>query len=194
MSLRRRLPLVGSLALLLATPRETLADENAPRARRVAFTFGSRIGYGATFTTGQPFLGAGTGLAAGITLPSRFHFELGALAHLGSAKAAVGPGATFHARYASFLGLAGAGYDWSLSRALVLRPSLVAGGILVAGSTQVGTERERDVRPLFLVGPSLACLVRFGRFHAGADATAFFVPARVAAPMATTYALFGLEQ
>ncbi|MBK6692025.1 MAG: hypothetical protein IPG50_07440 [Myxococcales bacterium] len=194
MSLKGRLTLVGTLAVLLATPRAALADEIAPQARRVAFTFDSRIGYGATFTTGQPFLGAGTGLAVGMTLPSRFHFELGALAHLGSAKAAVGPGATFHARYASFLGLAGAGYDWSLARALVLRPSLVAGGILIAGSTQVGTERERDVRPLFLVGPSLACLVRFGRFHAGADATAFFVPARVAAPVATTYALFGFEQ
>jgi hypothetical protein len=155
----------------------------------------THMGYAASWTTGQSYLGFGTGLAAGVTLPFPVHFEVGAIYSAGSIDSAANRTIDYWSRQWSVLGHVAAGYDFALfARRLVARPQAIVGCLLLADTTRLGAETRGGLDPLFTLGPGASLFVRFGDLHAGIDAHAFFVPSRVAAPIGAVYGLFGVER
>jgi len=189
-----------SLALTLglvsvAAPARGEGDTKAPPSPRIRWDLGARVGHAASWTTAQSFLGAGTGLAGGVTFRVPIRLELGVVYHAGTTVSAANRALLYWSRQWSMLGHAGVGYDISMfARRFVLRPRLVAAGVFVSDTTQVGAATRRGIEPVFGLGPAADILVRFGALHAGVDARALFVPSRVAAPIGGIYGVFGFER
>jgi hypothetical protein len=192
-----RLTPLFALALVSIAP-PSHAESHAEAVREppeIRWDFGARIGYASPWTTAQSFLEAGTGLAAGATFPLHIRLELGVIYHVGTTVSAENASTLYWSRQWSMLGHAAAGYELAMfSRRFVVRPRLLAAGLFVSDTTQLGAERRSGIEPFFAFGPAADVLVRFGALHAGIDARALFVPSRVAAPMGGLYGIFGLEQ
>lgn len=183
-----------AITLTVSAVRAQDGSASAPPRLPIHWTYDARIGYAFAFTTGQSFMGPGTGLALGATLPARVHFDLGAMLYAGSIESGVARPMVFRSRQSSGTAYASAGYDFMPHRVLTIRPCVLAGAILLASETRIGARAVREVTPLAMVGPALAILGRTRGFHFGIDLEAAFVPARVAAPVVASYALFGIER
>src|SRR4029079_17434582 len=134
----------------------------------------------------------GTGLAGGVTLRVPVHLEVGLVYHGGSMVSAASRSIVYWSRAWSVVGPAAVGYDVALfARRFILRPKVLAGGLLRSESTWLGGVTRRGTEPLFTAGPGVDLLVRFAGLHAGIDARGLVVPSEVAAPMAAVYAVFG---
>lgn len=180
------------VALALAVAAVLVASP--ARAEPPHWELDSRLGYADSWTTAQSYLGVGSGLAAGATLRVPVHLEIAALYHSGSVVSAANESVFYWSRQWSVLGNAAVGYDIRVhGGCLVLRPQAVLGAVFASDTTRIGDATRRGLDVLATMGLGGAALVRFGDLHAGIDARALFVPARVAAPIGAVYGVFGVE-
>lgn len=186
--------------LLLVGERSASADEPrspppAPAAEppaQGAWDASLRAGYGAAWTTGVSSLGVGLGGSAGYVFPWHLRLELVALWSAGDTDGANNAAITYRASYSSLRGTGGVAYEIAIGP-VRLRPGIQAGATFIYGSTKVGPATVRDGEPRFIVGPSLAAVLRVERFDVGIATEAFFLPSWVAAPSAGVYALTGVR-
>jgi hypothetical protein len=152
-----------------------------------------RAGWAASWTTGQSYLGLGVGLAGGVTLRVPFHFEVGALYHGGSTVSAENDTIEYWSRNESVLAHAAAGYDVIFDAGVVVRPQLIVGCVVISDAMRLGEVKRNGLQALFVGGFGFVALAKFGGIHAGVDARALSVPARIASPIGGLYAVFGWE-
>jgi hypothetical protein len=175
-----------SWALVLVAPAVFAAP---PR-----WSIDSRVGYGASFTTAQSYLGAGTGVAAGVTFGVPLHVELGATWYAGSIVSAENASIVYWSRDWSVLAQAAAGWDFSLlTGRLVARPQIVLGAAFVSDTTLLAGEKRHTLEPRLTIGPGAALLVHLAGVHVGFDGRASFVPSWVAAPIGEIGAVVGWQ-
>jgi hypothetical protein len=185
-------PLVLGLLAVMSVARTTRAE--AP----LRWNLDARVGYGAAWTTGQSYLGLGSGLAGGVTFRTPIHVELGAVVYSGSIVSAANGTMFYWSRDWSVLVRGAVGYDFAVAGTgaaprFVLRPQVVAGGVFIADTTRFGADVHRsEVQSLVTFGPGAAALVQVGEWHLGVDGSASFVPSRVAAPIGAVYGVFGV--
>jgi hypothetical protein len=159
----------------------------------------ARLSYGASFTTGQSYLGIGTGLAGGLTFGIPFHVEVGAMWFGGSKVSAQNSSLQYSEREWSTYSHLAAGYDiraWQ--KHLVLRPQAIF-GIFATSDTlsfvgAMGNVRERQVFATVALGPSLAVFGKWPGFHLGMEGQALLFPSRIAAPAGILTVVVGLER
>jgi hypothetical protein len=183
------LPLTLALVSFAEVARGDVVSGSSGRR----WDFDSRLGYGASWTTAQSYLGFGTGLAGGVTFRIPVHIEIGAMYSAGSRVSAANESFVYGSRDWSMLTHAAVGYELTFARHLVVRPHAIVGGVFIVDSMRLGDLTRHDLESIFVLGPGTAVLARFAGFHAGVDAHALFVPSRVAAPIGALYAVFGLE-
>lgn len=192
-----RLVTAVTMALALSGSCVARADDRAgdagsPGEHEAVWTIDARAGYASSWTTGVSHLGVGEGLALGHTWASKLHLELQGLHFQGQEVSAGNATITYRAEYSSTQVQAGFGYGLALGRLLV-RPYVQSGLSFVDGHTTVGTAKLRDEITRWMVGPSVAVLVRVSRFVVGVDGQAFFVLTTVAAPSLGVFGVFGIE-
>ncbi|HEY8073719.1 MAG TPA: hypothetical protein VIF62_06415 [Labilithrix sp.] len=178
------------LPLLFAARNADGEEAVAKPSGRAAWTFDTRVGYAAAWETGVSHLGVGEGLAIGRTFGSGLHLELQGFLFQGASVEASNDAFAYRAHYSSTQLQAGAGWDLPLAF-FVVRPSLETGFVFVDGKTTVGPSKEHDAITRFVVGPSLAALVRVWHVSFGVDAQAFFVPSTIAAPSLGVFGVAG---
>jgi hypothetical protein len=197
----RAKPLTTTLVLLLASTwgLPSLGSERAlpnapdpPRGRR--WELDTHIGYGASWTTAQSYLGLGTGIVGGVTFALPIHVEFGAIYYGGSNVFAQSGSFFYSAREWSTTVHVGAGFELSLLHGrLAARPKAILSEVFLSDTTQLGGARRHELDPMTALGVGGTGLVRFLGLHAGVDAQALFVPSRVAAPIGAIHGVFGVE-
>jgi hypothetical protein len=185
-----------SIIALVLVSRAARADDAAAQARVEAgprWNLDARLGYAASWTTGQSYLALGAGLAAGLTLDVPIHFEVGALYHGGST--VMGENATieYWSRNWSVLMHAAGGYQWTFAQRFLLRPQAIIGCVVISDEMRLGDVRREGFDALFVGGVGLVMHADLGGFHAGLDLRALSVPSRIASPIGGIYAAFGGE-
>ncbi|MDI3283521.1 hypothetical protein [Polyangium sp. 15x6] len=155
----------------------------------------ARLGYATSWTTGQSYLGAATGLIGGWTFRVPIHVELGAAYHVGSIESAANDSLVYWSRRRSVFVHAAAGYDRTiLAGRLLVRPRLILGSFFIVDEAELGGAMREGIEPRFALGPGVDFLFRFGALHAGLDARALFVPSHVAAPIGGLFGVFGITR
>ncbi len=182
------------LTALLAAAAVVLAQARAAGAERATWSVDARAGYAASWSTGQPSLGFGTGLSGGVTFALPVHLEASATYYAGSVDSARNATIRYWSRQWSLFGAASAGWDARLvARRLVLRPKVVLGCVALFDTTELASSTRRGPDALLAFGPGLDALVMLGGAHGGIAGHALFVPSRVAAPIGAAQAVFGAD-
>ena len=170
-----------AIMLLSAPVRADEPDHAAAPIAPARWDLAFRSGWGTVLTTGQSYFGPSFGGAIGRHLTRRLRLELDGLYAMGTSVHAANASFAYRSSVDSAQLALGIGYEIPLGP-IVLRPTFRAGGREVSGHVRVGSARSSEVAFYPTIGPSLAVVHAFGRFLAGVEAEALFLPTWVASP------------